>query len=122
MELVELSAPVSVRATVGWWVAKRLSAEGALVTYEGCSMESMWAWTALIGTLRLRVLAPGVFTHVPHPAIFSRGSRLRTAVRRETREAQREAERMATAAAARAPAHAAPRLAAASAAGARAMT
>lgn len=65
MEHVELGTPVSVRATVGWWVARRVSAEGALVTYEGSSVESMAAWSARLGTLHIRVLAPGVFRVLP---------------------------------------------------------
>lgn len=61
MELVELHAPVSVRATIGWWVARRVSAEGALVTYEGSSVEAMRGWSAKLGTLPIVTLAPGVF-------------------------------------------------------------
>lgn len=113
MELTELLAPVSVRATVGWWVARRLSAEGALVTYEGSSMESMWAWTCLLGTLRLRVLAPGVFRYVPHAC--SRSARLRLSTRRTNRDKVDAARRTAAATAAPVPAHAAPHAAAAAA-------
>ena len=61
MEFVELHAPVSVRATIGWWVARRVSSEGALVTYEGSSVESMRYWSARLGSLPIIVLAPGVF-------------------------------------------------------------
>ena len=67
MEFVELRAPVSVRATVGWWVARRISAEGALVTYEGCSLEAMWEWSYRLGSIRIRVQAPGVFRILPLP-------------------------------------------------------
>lgn len=116
MELVELRTPVSVRATIGWWVARRLSAEGALVTYEGSSLEAMWAWTAMLGTLRLRVLAPGVHRHVAHPpARGARGRRLNQRRRRATIEAAQQA---AAASAALAPTHAAPHLAVAAGAGA----
>ena len=108
MELVELVAPVSVRATIGWWVARRLSSEGALVTYEGCSRESMWVWTALLGTLRLRIMAPGVHTHVPHPP--ARSCRQRRTARRRTRDLLSASMQAAAAAAALVPAHAAPRV------------
>jgi len=76
MELEALGTPLPVRATVGWWVARRLSAEGALITYVGCSMESMWKWTRRLGERRIRVLAPGVFRYVtstmPGRAVHSR--------------------------------------------------
>ena len=110
MELVELRTPVSVRATLGWWVARRLSAEGALITYEGSSLESMWAWTALLGTLRIRVLAPGVFRYIPHSP--ARGIRRRRALALRARETIAAAERLAEAAASVAPQHAAPHTAA----------
>ena len=116
MELVELCAPVSVRATVGWWVAKRVSAEGALVTYEGSSLESMWSWTVLLGTLRIRVLAPGVFTYVSRP--ISRSSRVRSIMRRQARDIIDAARAASAASAALAPSHAAPSRAAAAGAGA----
>lgn len=111
MEFVELLTPVSVRATVGWWVAKRVSAEGALVTYEGCSLEAMWAWGALLGTLRLQVLAPGVFRHLPLTP--SRSIRRRMADRSRSRAAILAARSAAEAATASVPQHAAPHAAAA---------
>jgi hypothetical protein len=84
MELVELNAPLPVRATLGWWVARRVSAEGALVTYEGASVEAMLAWTARLGTLPIQVLAPGVFRFVPGTA---RSARLRRMCRQHISEA-----------------------------------
>ena len=70
MELVELGASVAVRATIGWWRAKRLSAEGALITYEGCSTEAMCEETSFLGSTYIRVRAPGVYTVTPPPAAW----------------------------------------------------
>jgi hypothetical protein len=72
MELVQLEAPLSVRATLGWWRAKRISAEGPLVTYEGCSTEAMATETSFLGSTYIRVLAPGVYTtQIPTTTIRS---------------------------------------------------
>lgn len=76
MELRELGAPLPVRATIGWWKAKLLAAEGAIVTYEGASVEAMAEWTAKLGSTYLRVLAPGVFTTRP-PVNLSRSAGVR---------------------------------------------
>jgi len=70
MELVELGASVAMRATQGWWRAKRLSAEGALITYEGCSTETMCEETSFLGSSYIRVRAPGVYTVTPPPAAW----------------------------------------------------
>lgn len=80
MELESIDAPLAVRATVGWWVARRLSAEGALVTYIGCSMEAMWEWTSRLGQQRIRVRAPGVFRLLSN-TFPPRGIRARVAAR-----------------------------------------
>ena len=78
MELVHLGTPVAVRATQGWWRAKRLSAEGALITYEGCSTESMCEETSFLGSTYIRVRAPGVYTTTP-PVAAWRSARHRAA-------------------------------------------
>ena len=82
MELEALGAPLPVRATVGWWVARRLSAEGALITYVGCSMEDMWKWTRRLGERCIRVLAPGVFKYVVS-AMPGRAARARVKTRKQ---------------------------------------
>jgi hypothetical protein len=89
MELEALGAPLSVRATLGWWVARLLHAEGALITYTGCSMEAMAQWTSRLGERRIRVLAPGVYRHVPEPT-YARSVRARTQARNAA-EARRAA-------------------------------
>lgn len=85
MEFVELGAPLNVRATVGWWVSRRISAEGALVTYEGSSVESMRTWSARLGSLPIIVLAPGVYRYV---LLTARSTRLRAARRARIRAAK----------------------------------
>ena len=62
MELAELKKAVNVRATIGWWVARRIATEGQMVVYEGSSMEAMWEATSDLGTRFIHVLAPGVYT------------------------------------------------------------
>jgi hypothetical protein len=78
MELVELGTSVRVRATVGWWRRQRLSAEGPMITYEGCSTEAMATETSFLGSVYIKVLAPGVYTTIP-PAPHMRSIRLRVA-------------------------------------------
>ena len=75
MELVEQGASTRVRATLGWWRARRLTAEGAMITYEGTSSDSMYAATGKLGSTYIRVLAPGVYCTrpTPFPARSSRG-------------------------------------------------
>lgn len=75
MELVQLRAPLEVRATIGWWRARRVAQEGAIINYEGCSMEDMWHWTRKLGAVYMQVLAPGV--HRTTPPRFSRSIRRR---------------------------------------------
>jgi len=76
MELMERGAPLPMRATQGWWRAKRLAAEGAMVTYEGCSVECMALWTSRLGSRYIRVLAPGVYTTtIPAPGLRSVAAR-----------------------------------------------
>jgi hypothetical protein len=70
MELKNLRAPPHVRATLGWWKMRLLSAEGAIVTYDGCSLEEMAEWTAKLGGY-MYVRAPGVYSTTP-PAAVSR--------------------------------------------------
>jgi hypothetical protein len=79
MELTDRRVDVSVRATLGWWRARRVSAEGAMVTYEGCSVEAMYDATVNLGSTFLRVLAPGVYSTAPPvpPARTVRGRCLR---------------------------------------------
>ena len=81
MELAELREPVHVRATIGWWVAKRISTEGQMVVYEGASMEDMWDSSRKLGTRYIRVLAPGVYTVTP-PGRRARGTTARCLARR----------------------------------------
>ena len=76
MELKLIGAPPEVRATIGWWVVRLLKAEGAIVTYDGCSVEAMASWTRRLGDEYLRVLAPGVHTTTP-PAVTARAARAR---------------------------------------------
>lgn len=64
-ELLRHNTPIHVRATIGWWRARLLSQQGALVTYEGAGMEEMWQWTRKIGSSYLRFLDPGVYTITP---------------------------------------------------------
>lgn len=70
MELEKLGAPLPVRATVGWWKARLLALQGALVTYEGASVEDMIDWTARQGSTYMRVLAPGVYTTTPPMGLY----------------------------------------------------
>lgn len=86
MELAERGKAVAVRATIGWWVAKRIAREGQMVVYEGCSMESMHNATRDLGTTYIRVLAPGVYSTTPHGraarSILQRAASRRTAAAR----------------------------------------
>jgi hypothetical protein len=65
MELKELGAPTAVRATLGWWRAKLLAMEGALITYEGASVEQMALWSSRLGSRYMFVHAPGVYSTTP---------------------------------------------------------
>ena len=76
MELKLIGAPPEVRATIGWWKVRLLRAEGAIVTYDGCSVEAMGYWTRMLGDSYLRVLAPGVHTTTP-PTVTGRSVRSR---------------------------------------------
>ena len=42
-----------------------------MVTYEGCSIETMALWTSRMGASYMRVLAPGVYT-TALPVVLSR--------------------------------------------------
>ena len=96
MELREAGAPLPVRATIGWWRSRLLAAEGAIVTYEGASIEAMVEWTSRLGAMYLRVMAPGVFSTTPPPTPISRSVRSRQATAKVVRVVNR---RMAAAAA-----------------------
>jgi hypothetical protein len=54
-----------VRATIGWWKIRRLQEIGAMVGYEGASVEEMCDATRGLGTRYIRYLSPGVFTTTP---------------------------------------------------------
>ena len=82
MELARLGKPVDVRATIGWWVARRIATEGQIVVYEGSSIESMWAATSDLGSSYMRVLAPGVYTTSPPGRLVSRSVMQRATARR----------------------------------------
>lgn len=81
MELKEDGAPIHMRATQGWWRARLLAAEGALVTYEGCSIEVMAHWTSRLGRMYIEAKAPGVIQITP-PRDVPRGVRSRGKWRR----------------------------------------
>ena len=82
MELAELGKSASVRATIGWWVARRIATEGQIVVYEGSSIESMWEATADLGSTYIRVLAPGVYTTSPPGRLITRSVMQRATARR----------------------------------------
>ena len=82
MEHRELGTSLAVRATVGWWRAKLLAAEGAIVTYEGASVEAMADSATKLGSMYIRVLAPGVFSHRAPRTPLYRSVRLRQLIAR----------------------------------------
>jgi len=82
MEMTELKKPVGVRATIGWWVARRIATEGQIVVYEGSSIESMWDATSDLGSKYIRVLAPGVYTTSPPGRLVTRSVMQRAIHRR----------------------------------------
>lgn len=51
-----------VRATIGWWKIRRLKEVGAMVGYEGCSVEEMVDATRGLGSKYIRYITPGVYT------------------------------------------------------------
>ena len=95
-ELVGLGCSVAVRATIGWWRARRITAEGQLVVYESTAVEDMALETSFLGSMYIRPLAPGVYSHTPLPTASMRaiGARRRHAdIHRAVVSRQHERER-----------------------------
>ena len=93
MELAKHRASVAVRATIGWWRQKRISAEGAMITYEGCSTEEMALETSFLGSTYIFVEAPGVFSTTPPPNVARSARHRRSARSRYATVVRRQGER-----------------------------
>ena len=65
-----------VRATIGWWKIRRLKEVGAMVGYEGCSVEEMVEATRGLGSRYIRYITPGVYTTTPPLSRSTRNRRI----------------------------------------------